>query len=134
MELLLPTLDPPIVASNTIEVAFSRDILATKLKSIHGRIEAKDYIDIAEILRRRNGPVKRLSEGLAGDKTLFPGANPSIPLRALCWYKERSLNSVNQATRALLETTVSEVTNIPKTRRAFRPQIGNERKAEDVEL
>lgn len=133
-EMDFPTLDPPTVAPNTIEVASSRDILATKLKAIHGRIEAKDYIDIAEILRRSNDPVKRLSEGLADYKTLFPDANPSIPLKALCWYKDKGLSSVNQATRALLETTVSGVTNIPKARPAFRPQIGNERRAEDVEL
>lgn len=123
-EIDFPTLDPPIVASNGIKVASPRDILATKLKAVHGRIESKDYIDIAEILRRSDDPVTRLSEGLADYNVLFPDANPSIPLKALCWFRDDGLSTVNQSTRKLLENTVSAVTNIPKARPAFRPQIG----------
>ncbi len=123
-EVGFPTLDPPVVASNDIEIASTRDILATKLKAVHGRVEAKDYIDIAEILHRSSDPVLQLGEGLADYVTLFPNANPSIPLKALCWFKDDELSAVNQSTRAFLQETVCKVTHIPKAKPAFRSHIG----------
>lgn len=119
-----PTLDAPTVASNGIEVASVRDILSTKLKAIHGRVEAKDYIDIAEILGHSNDPVLRLQDGLADYTTVFPNGNPSIPLKALCWFADGDLSAVNQSTRNFLQETVREVTNIPKAKPVFRTRIG----------
>ncbi len=123
-EMGFPTLDAPIVAANGVEVASPRDILATKLKAVHGRIEAKDYIDIAEILQRSEDPVTRLAEGLADYITLFPNANPSIPLKALCWFTDGELSAVNSSMRQFLEETVSKVSTIPPVKPVFRAQIG----------
>ena len=122
-----PTLDPPHQASNNIEIAAVRDILATKLKAVHGRTEPKDYIDIAEILRRSNSPVSQLQEGLADYAVLFPSANQSIALKALCWFAHEDLEVVNPSTRKLLTDTVLAVRSIPEPKAVFRPRIGQRR-------
>ncbi|NBB80384.1 MAG: hypothetical protein GVY36_13245 [Verrucomicrobia bacterium] len=123
-EMGFPTLDPPTIASNSIQIASVRDILATKLKAIFGRVEAKDYIDIAEILTQSGDPVSRLKDGLADFELMFPGGNAHLVLKSLCWFKSGDLSAVNQSTRELLQETVCAVKEIPPAKPVFNSSIG----------
>lgn len=123
-ELNFPTMGEPIQAENSLEVASVRDLLATKLKAVYGRIEAKDYIDIAEILKRSDAPAKLLEKGLSDYQVLVNAPDAASPLRALCWFGEGDLSSVDQAARALLESTAAQVGDIPEPEPFFRPKIG----------
>ena len=123
-EMGFPTLDPPFLASNNIQVASVRDVLATKLKAVFGRVEAKDYIDIAEILTQSGDPVSQLKEGLADFELMFPGGNSHLVLKSLCWFKSGDLSAVDQPTRKLLQDTVGAVKEIPPAKPVFKPNIG----------
>lgn len=123
-ELNFSTMGEPIQAENSLEIASVRDLLATKLKAVYGRIEAKDYIDIAEILKRSDAPAKLLEKGLSDYQVLVNAPDAASPLRALCWFGEGDLSAVDQATRALLESTAAQVGDIPEPEPFFRPQIG----------
>lgn len=123
-ELNFPTMGEPIQAENSLEIASVRDLLATKLKAVYGRIEAKDYIDIAEILKRSDAPAKLLEKGLSDYQVLVNAPDAASPLRALCWFGEGDLSAVDQAARALLESTAAQVGDIPEPEPFFRPQIG----------
>jgi len=124
-----PTMGEPIQADNSLEIASVRDLLATKLKAVYGRIEAKDYIDIAEILKRSDTPSKLLEKGLSDYQVLVNAPDAASPLRALCWFENGDLSSVNRSTRDLLESTAAQVGDIPKPEPFFRPRIGIARRS-----
>ena len=130
-EMGFPTLDRPIVASNNIQIASVRDVLATKLKAIFGRVEAKDYIDIAEILTQSGDPVAQLKDGLADFEFLFPGGNAHLVLKSLCWFKSGDLSAVDGPTRKLLQDTVCAVKEIPPAKPVFKAEIGYDPSKED---
>ena len=50
-ELRIGRVGAPARPENGIAVASPLDLLATKLKALHDRIEAKDYLDIEALLR-----------------------------------------------------------------------------------
>lgn len=81
---------PELSEDGMIVTASVRDLLATKLKVLFDRIEPKDYIDIAEMIRRGAD----LNQGLADAKILFPAFAPMEALRALCWFNEPSLEKL----------------------------------------
>jgi hypothetical protein len=72
-------------------IAAPLDLLATKLKALHDRIEAKDYLDIEALLR--SGVT--LDEGIAAAMTLFGRTlNPLDTAKAVAWFRDSGLEDV----------------------------------------
>jgi hypothetical protein len=120
-DLDLPVIQEPDIAPNDVSVASTKDLLATKLKVINQRIEAKDYLDIAEILWRTEPSGSTLEEGLANMAAIFPAAAPSETLKALCWFHGGDLDTLESQTKQFLERTVKDVGPLPPA--SIRPGI-----------
>ena len=82
-------------------IASPLDLLATKLKALHDRVEPRDYEDIA-ILLREGGFA--LGQGIAAASALFGVAlNPLDTAKAVGWFEDGNLKrSLNPATRRYL--------------------------------
>ena len=92
-------------------MASLEDLLATKLKAILDRAEAKDYRDISAIL----------SAGVLLEKGLgvFAGnyrRDPALPLKALGFFKDGDLPSLPKADQDLLRTARDGICDIPDVR------------------
>lgn len=100
----------PDVAENGALVASLADLMATKLKALLERVEAKDYRDVAALLR---GGVD-LPNGLAAAALLFkPTFQPSECLKALVYFKGGDLDTVPPPDRMVLRETVAAVKELP---------------------
>lgn len=73
----------------TLLVASLDDMLATKLKTILDRAEAKDYRDISAMLSSGVS----LAKGLGAFKAMYK-TDPAVPLRAIGYFKEGDLPSL----------------------------------------
>jgi hypothetical protein len=74
----------------TLLVASLEDLLATKLKVILDRAEAKDYRDIAAMLAAGVS----LERALGGFAAIY-GKDPGLPLRAIGFFKDADLASTS---------------------------------------
>ncbi|NOS76636.1 MAG: nucleotidyl transferase AbiEii/AbiGii toxin family protein [Nitrospira sp.] len=102
--------EPDVTADEVLQVAALDDLMATKLKVILQRIEAKDYQDIAALLRAGVS----LSHGLAGARALYgPAFQPSESLKALVYFEGGDLHRLTQEERELLIATASSVRALP---------------------
>jgi hypothetical protein len=88
-------------------IASPLDLLATKLKTLHDRVEARDYIDIEALLRAGIS----LAHGIAAARTLFGAAlNPLDTAKAVRWFEDGDLRQrLPLRTRRYLAQTVSEL-------------------------
>jgi hypothetical protein len=100
--------DPLQTADRTLLAASPDDLMATKLKATLDRAEARDYQDIAALLRHGVS----LSTGLAAFATMFKG-EPMTVLRALCFFADGNLSSLDAADRDLLTTAAASVAELP---------------------
>jgi hypothetical protein len=100
--------DPLQTADRVLLVASPDDLMATKLKAILDRAEARDYRDIAELLRHGVS----LAKGLAAFRAMFRG-EPITVLRALCSFEDGNLKTLDDADRKLLTTAAAEVRELP---------------------
>ena len=89
-------------------VASPEDLLATKLKATQDRAEAKDYRDIAELLRAGVS----LPRGLGAFKSMFKG-EPAEVLRALGYFEDGDLKALGMADRELLTNARDRVRDVP---------------------
>lgn len=78
-------------------VASREDLLVTKLKAILGRAEAKDYADIAELLRAGCS----LTAALAAFQKMY-GGEPATVLRAIGYFEDGDVNTLTRRDRSLL--------------------------------
>ncbi len=86
------------------------DLLATKLKVILQRLEAKDYRDIAAMSEAGVS----LSKGLAAARALFGNAfQPAESLKALTWFHGGDLDSLTPAEQATLIRAACAVRDLP---------------------
>lgn len=83
-----------------VSLASSLDLLATKLKTIHDRIEPKDYLDIEGLLKSG----LTLSQGIAAARSLFGQTlNPLDTAKAVGWFKDGDLDrKLSRSTKAFL--------------------------------
>jgi hypothetical protein len=96
--------NPEPTQDGVLEVASLLDLLATKLKVILQRIEAKDYRDIAAILRSG----VRLEDGLAAGTELYPsGFQSSEALKALTYFEGGDMAALSPADRDVLTSSAS---------------------------
>ena len=102
--------EPQWTDDGIVQVASIEDLLATKLKVLLQRIEAKDYLDVAALL----GSGVPLATGLAAARSLFgPAFQPSESLKALVYFEGGDLNSLAETTRHLLIHAASAVEDLP---------------------
>jgi hypothetical protein len=103
--------DPLRTQDSVLLVASLEDLLATKLKTILDRAEAKDYRDISAML----------SAGVSLEKGLGVFASnyrrdPALPLKALGFFKDGDLPSLPKADQDLLRTARDRVSDVPDVR------------------
>jgi hypothetical protein len=111
-ELNFGHVNPPLQTSDgVLLIASLEDLMATKLKAILDRAEAKDYRDIAAML----GAGISLGRGLAAFAAMFAG-DPALPLRALGYFKDGDLPSLPKADQDALRAARNRVTEVPEIR------------------
>jgi hypothetical protein len=103
--------DPLRTRDSVLLVASLEDLLATKLKAILDRAEAKDYRDISAML----------SAGVSLEKALgaFAGnyrRDPALPLKALGFFKDGDLPSLPKVDQDLLRAARDRVSDVPEVR------------------
>jgi hypothetical protein len=103
--------DPLRTRDAVLLVASLEDLLATKLKAILDRAEAKDYRDISAML----------SAGVSLEKALGVFAanyrrDPALPLKALGFFKDGDLPSLPKTDQDLLRAARDRVSDVPEVR------------------
>jgi hypothetical protein len=111
-EIVLGQFFPPeVCADNNLKVASLEDMLAMKLKVIHQRVEAKDYVDIAAMLRAGLS----LAAGIGRLDALFPNTiNVAMTLQSLVYFSGGDLNTLPAETKATLIDAVRRVREVPQ--------------------
>lgn len=101
---------PDITDDGVLQVASREDLLATKLKVLLQRVEAKDYRDIAALLATGSD----LATGLAAAAALYGKAfQPSECLKALVYFEGGDLQSLSTDEKAMLVKSASVVRDLP---------------------
>jgi Nucleotidyl transferase AbiEii toxin, Type IV TA system len=102
--------EPELTDDGMVQVAALDDLMATKVKVILQRIEAKDYLDIAAMIRAGIG----LSQGLGSARALYgPAFQPSESLKALVYFEGGDLHRLTHEERTLLIEAASSVRSLP---------------------
>jgi hypothetical protein len=102
--------EPEMTSDGIVQVAGLDDLMATKLKVILQRIEAKDYQDISAMIRAGAD----LSQGLASARALYGAAfQPSESLKALAYFEGGDLHRLTADERTLLIQTATSVRALP---------------------
>jgi hypothetical protein len=100
--------EPLQTRDGTLLVASLDDLMATKLKAILDRAEAKDYHDIARMISAGVS----LVAGLGAFKRMFKG-EPSQVLRAIGYFQDGDLPTLPKADQELLRNTRDQVLEVP---------------------
>ncbi len=108
--------EPFQTADGTLFVASTEDLLATKLKTILDRAEARDYRDISAMLAAGVA----LEKGLGAFAKMF-NKDPGLPLRALGFFKDGDLPNLPAEVQNLLRSARDRVGDIPNVR--LRPGL-----------
>lgn len=97
--------DPDIAEENGIQIASLLDLLASKLKTIQSRAEAKDYRDIVAAFDAGLS----LAEGLGAAAAVYgKNFNGALSLKALTYFEDGDLPSLARALqKRLLEAATS---------------------------
>jgi hypothetical protein len=102
--------EPEWTKDRVLQVASLDDLLATKLKVMLQRVEAKDYKDVEALLAAGTS----LDRGLAAARTLFgPTFQPSECLKALVYFDGGDLSTLALETRVSLIRAASAVRDLP---------------------
>lgn len=105
--------EPERTDDGVLVAASLADLLATKVKVVLQRAEAKDYRDIAAMLKAGAG----LAEGLASARAMYgPGFQPSESLRALAFFRDGDLGTLANSEKATLVDAVKLVRSLPEAR------------------
>ncbi|MEI9902829.1 MAG: nucleotidyl transferase AbiEii/AbiGii toxin family protein [Asticcacaulis sp.] len=101
---------PQATRDRVLMVASLDDLIATKLKVILQRAEAKDYLDIHAMLVAG----ANLATGLAGARVLFGSTfQPSESLKALTFFGEGDLHNLPLPVKQNLLSAASRVGDLP---------------------
>lgn len=93
----------------TLLVASLEDLLATKLKTILDRAEAKDYRDLAAMLSAGAS----LEKALGGFANMY-GKDPGLALKAIGFFKDGDLASLSRSDQNILRKARDRVSEIPE--------------------
>jgi len=101
---------PELTGDGVVLTASVRDLMATKLKALFDRVEPRDYLDIAEMLRNKAS----LPQGLADARVLFGNVfSPAECMRILCWFDEPGLASLPEPVKRTLTREVRSAWDKP---------------------
>lgn len=101
---------PDKTEDGVLQVASLDDLMATKVKVVLQRAEAKDYRDVAAMLRAGVS----LPKGLAAARVLFaPTFQPSESLKALVYFEDGDLSTLTHDEKKILAQAVSAVRELP---------------------
>lgn len=109
----------PDTAPNGVRVASIDDLAGTKIKALLDRIEAKDYLDIAALLRAGLSVEKIIGNAMA---IFGPAFSPIIALKALAAVDDPGLSSLPSRVKRELRAAAAAVSTIPEIR-PIRPRI-----------
>ena len=103
--------EPDMTDDGVLQVASLDDLMATKVKVVLQRAEAKDYRDIATMI---NAGVS-LAKGLAAAREIF-GRNfqPSESLKAMVYFEGGDLHELTNLEKHTLVNAVSAVHELPR--------------------
>jgi hypothetical protein len=101
--------EPLRTKDRTLLVASLEDLLATKLKAIMDRAEAKDYRDISAMLSAGVS----LETALGGFAKMY-GKDPGLPLRAMGFFRDGDLPSLPKSDQDFLRSARDRVSEIPE--------------------
>ncbi len=97
------------------------DLLATKLKTILERAQAKDYVDIAELVRQGTD----IRQGLAAAQTLYgPEFAPAESVRALSYFADGDLPKVDKTIQKELVSLANGIAKDPRLPVLVRASTG----------
>ncbi|EQD52524.1 protein containing DUF1814 [mine drainage metagenome] len=103
--------EPDFTDDGVLQVASFDDLMATKVKVVLQRAEAKDYRDVAAML---NAGIS-LPRGLAAARTMFgPNFQPSESLKALVFYGDGDLKTLTAIEKNTLVQAVKTVRELPE--------------------
>ncbi len=102
--------EPEITDDGTLQVATLDDLMATKVKVILQRIEAKDYRDIAAMVKAGVS----LSKGLSAAREMYGRSfQPSESLKAMVYFEGGDLLTLTQSEKEALIAAASAVRDLP---------------------
>jgi hypothetical protein len=102
--------EPEITDDGTLQVATLDDLMATKVKVIRQRVEAKDYRDIAAMVKAGVS----LSKGLAAASEMYGHTfQPSESLKAMVYFEGGDLHTLTQDEKETLIAAASAVRDLP---------------------
>lgn len=102
---------PQKTSDGVLCVASLADLMATKLKVILQRSEAKDYQDIAAMVRAG----VRVDAGLAAAEKMFhPTFPPTESLKAMVYFHGGDMTRLSAADRTTLMEAARQVTSLPQ--------------------
>lgn len=103
--------EPEQTKDGVLLAASLEDLMATKLKVIMQRVEAKDYLDIAAIIKAGI----RLDYGLAAARMLYGKSfQPSECLKALVYFEGGDLARLPEDVKGMLVKEASDVRDLPR--------------------
>ena len=103
--------EPDLTEDGVLEVASLQDLMATKVKVVLQRAEAKDYRDLAAMIRAGVS----LAAGLAAAQLAFGSAfQPSESLKAMIYFEDGDLHSLLAEDKDTLIKAVSAVRDLPE--------------------
>lgn len=106
--------EPDFTDDGVLQVASFDDLMATTLKVVLQRAEAKDYRDVLSMI---NAGVS-LSRGLASARQLYgPNFQPSESLKALVYFGDGDLKELTVDEKKTLVDAVKVVRNLPDVTR-----------------
>ena len=104
---------PQLSNDGMVEVASLDDLMSTKLKVVMQRVAAKDYRDIAALLRAGVD----LAKGLAAARQMYgPAFQPSESLKALTYFEGGDLREVSLEDRQTLVDHAGRVRELPEVK------------------
>lgn len=102
---------PGVSADGVMHVASLDDLMATKLKVLLQRVEAKDYRDVVAMV----GAGVSLARGLAAARQLYGSTfQPSESLKALVYFEGGDLDTLAAEEKQALVRAVSAVRELPE--------------------
>jgi len=102
--------EPDMTEDGILQVASFDDLMATKVKVILQRAEAKDYRDIAEMVKAGVS----LARGLAAAREIFgTHFQPSESLKAMVYFNDGDLSTLTKDEKNTLIKAVSAVRELP---------------------
>jgi len=103
--------EPDRTEDGVMQVASLADLMATKVKVVLQRAEAKDYRDVASMVRAGVS----LASGLGAARALFgPSFQPSESLKALVFFGDGDLSTLSGDEKATLVKAVAAVRSLPE--------------------